>query len=103
MDDPTSLLFGLDGFVVLEVADVAGEDATVRVVVETGPGEAACPDCGVIASRIKDRPLCRIRTFLLVGSGCCCGGASVDWSAPRRDVNAGRSSSGSIRCRFGPG
>ncbi len=37
MDDPTSLLFGLDGFVVLEVADVAGEDATVRVVVETEP------------------------------------------------------------------
>ena len=40
MDDPTSLLFGLDGFVVLEVADVAGEDATVRVVVETEPGDS---------------------------------------------------------------
>ena len=67
MDDPTSLLFGLDGFVVLEVADVAGEDATVRVVVETEPGEAACPDCGVIASRIKDRPLCRIKDLPACG------------------------------------
>ena len=61
MDDPTSLLFGLDGFVVLDVDSADGGPGTVRVVVETKDREAACPECGVMSSRVKDRPLCRVK------------------------------------------
>ena len=35
--------------------------ARVRVVVETECREGACPSCGVLSSRVKDRPLCRIK------------------------------------------
>jgi transposase len=62
MDDPTSLLFGLDCFKVLAVARVAGGGRqAVRVVIETRRREAACPQCGVLSSRVKDRALVRIR------------------------------------------
>jgi transposase len=60
MNDPTSLLFGLDGFAVLDVVRVE-DGGVVRVVIETVSAEAACPDCGVVSSRIKDRPTSRIR------------------------------------------
>jgi transposase len=59
MNDTTSLLFGLDGYGVLDVEDI-GDDA-VRVVIEPLDSECACPGCGVISSRVKDRPLRRIK------------------------------------------
>ncbi len=61
MDDPTSLLFGLDEFTVVDVARVGCDDMLVRVVIETVAREAACPDCGVLTARVKDRPLCRLK------------------------------------------
>jgi transposase len=61
MDDPTSVLSGLDEFVVVEVALSADDEAAVRVVIETAVREAGCPDCGVISTRIKERPLCRLK------------------------------------------
>jgi transposase len=59
MSDTTSLLFGLDDHVVLDVQDVGPQ--AVRVVIEPTAGEAACPDCGVLSGRVKERPLRRIK------------------------------------------
>src|SRR4051794_806631 len=59
MDDTTSVLFGLDGHRVLDVVDVG--DRVVRVVIETLEREGACPACGVVSARVKDRPLVRLR------------------------------------------
>lgn len=59
MDDPTSLLFGLESFRVVDVARVAG--AVVQVVIETVAVQQECPDCGVMSARVKQRPLVRIR------------------------------------------
>jgi transposase len=59
MSDPTSLLFGLDDHVVLDVEHV-GPDA-VRVLIEPARTEAACPDCGVLSNRVKERPLRRVK------------------------------------------
>lgn len=59
MEDPTSLLLGLDTFAVADVMRVA--DGIVQVVIETRSREAACPACGVLSSRVKDRPLVRVK------------------------------------------
>src|SRR5919112_6792159 len=59
MDDTTSVLFGLDDHRVLDVERVAGR--VVRVVIETVEQEGACPACGVLSTRVKERPLVRLR------------------------------------------
>ena len=59
MDESTSLLFGLDEFRVVDVEDVGA--GSVRVVVETVEREAACPGCGVLSARVKDRPVSRVK------------------------------------------
>jgi len=60
MDDRTKvMLFGLDEFAVIDVTRV--DDGAVRVVIETWTGEGACPECGGLSSRVKDRPLCRVK------------------------------------------
>jgi transposase len=59
MGDPTSLLFGLDEFTVVDVVRVA--EGLVEVVVETANAESACPDCGTRSGRVKDRPRVRIK------------------------------------------
>ena len=61
MDDPTSLLFGLDEFTVVDVMRVA--DGLVEVVIETTESVLTCPDCpvcGRASARVKDRPRVRI-------------------------------------------
>jgi transposase len=65
MDDPTTLLFGLDRFRVVDVMRV--EDGTVQVVVETVTAEADCPDCGQLSGLVKDRPLVRIKDLPVAG------------------------------------
>src|SRR3954447_22424511 len=59
MDDSTSVLLGLDDHRVLDVVRVG--DRVVRVVIETIEREGACPACGVLSARVKDRPLVRLR------------------------------------------
>jgi transposase len=54
MDDPTLLLLGLDEFTVVDVVRVA--EQLVEVVIETPNPVSACPDCGRISGRLKDRP-----------------------------------------------
>jgi transposase len=53
------LLFGLESFRVVDGVRVA--DRVVRVVVETVDQQGICPGCGTASSRVKDRPLVRIR------------------------------------------
>src|SRR5688572_9531254 len=59
MHEATSVLFGLDGFRVIDVERV--DDDLVRVVVETIDQHGACPCCGQVSSRVKQRPLVRIK------------------------------------------
>ena len=56
--DAASILFNLEGHVVLS-AERAGAGRTV--LVEPVEREGACPDCGVLSSRIQARPVHRVR------------------------------------------
>jgi len=59
MIDRTTLLFALPGFRVLNVS--LEPDGGRLVLVETVATEGGCPSCGVMSSRIKDRPVCRLK------------------------------------------
>ncbi len=60
MIDSTSVLFGLeDEFVVTGLERLRRDD--LRVVIEHREREAPCPTCGVLTSRVKDRPLVRVK------------------------------------------
>jgi transposase len=48
-----------DEFVVTSVERLASGD--LRVVIEHQDREGACPDCRVVASRVRDRPLVRVK------------------------------------------
>ena len=60
MDNFTSLLFGLEEFQVVNVELTTCPDS-VRVVIEMVETQAACPACGVVSSRVKERPKRRIK------------------------------------------
>ena len=77
--DATSVLFGLeDEFGVLEVQRVA--TGTVKVVIEQKAREGPCPECGVLSSAIKDRPVIRVKDLPA------CGQAVQLWWRKRRLV-----------------
>ena len=59
MIDRTTLLFALPGFRVLNVT--AEPDGGRVVLVESVAKDGGCPSCGVMSSRIKDRPVCRLK------------------------------------------
>ena len=59
MIDRTTLLFALPGFRVLNVTPEP--DGGRLVLVENSAKQGGCPSCGVMSSRIKDRPLCRLK------------------------------------------
>ncbi len=60
MIDSTSELFGLeDEFVVTSIERLGSSD--LRVVIEHQEREAPCPSCGALTSRVKERPLVRVR------------------------------------------
>jgi transposase len=59
MIDGTTLLFALPGFRVLNVT--AAPDGGRLVLVESVASEGGCPSCGVLSSRVKDRPICLLK------------------------------------------
>lgn len=59
MNDPTSLLFGLDGFRVVDVVRV--DDRMIQVLIETVKMSWACPECRARSSRVKDRPMLQVK------------------------------------------
>ena len=60
MIDSASVLFGLtDEFVVTSLERLSSSN--LRVVIEHRDRESACPGCGTLTSRVKDRPLVRVR------------------------------------------
>ena len=66
MIDSTSVLFGLeDEFVVTGLERLSKDD--VRVVIEHRDREAPCPACGVLTSRVKERPLVRVKDLHACG------------------------------------
>ncbi len=93
MIDSTSVLFGLeDEFVVTSVERLSSED--LRVVIEHRERrEVPCPRCGALTSRVKERPLVRVKDLPAGGQRVECGGASVVWRAGSRRVAGGRSCS----------
>src|SRR5215213_2453360 len=99
MDETTSVLFGLDDHRVLDVVRVG--DRVVRVVIETIERKGACPACGVLSARVKERPLVRLRD--LAASGCSCGAGDAGWPAGRRTAPGCRSPRSAPRYRHGRG
>lgn len=66
MNEGTSVLLGLeDEFTVLQLERIDAD--TVRVVIEVIDPEGACPECGVLTSRIKERPLVRVKDLSASG------------------------------------
>jgi hypothetical protein len=61
MIDRTTLLFALPGFRVLNVT--LDPDGGRVVLVESVSTEGGCPSCGVMSSRVKDRPICRLKNL----------------------------------------
>jgi transposase len=59
MIDRTTLLFALPGFRVMNVT--LEPDGGRLVLVESLATEDGCPSCGVMSSRIEDRPVCRLK------------------------------------------
>ena len=66
MIDSTSVLFGLeDEFVVTGLERLSKDD--LRVVIEHRDREAPCPACGVLTSKVKERPLVRVKDLHACG------------------------------------
>jgi transposase len=59
MIDRTTLLFALPGFRVLNVT--LEPDGGRLVLVESVATDGGYPSCGVMSSRIKERPICRLK------------------------------------------
>ncbi|WP_175442283.1 transposase, partial [Humibacillus sp. DSM 29435] len=60
MNEGTSVLLGLEGeFAVLQLERI--DPDTVKIVIEVIDRECACPACGVLTSRVKERPLVRLK------------------------------------------
>jgi transposase len=60
MSDATSVLLGIeDEFEVVSVERL--DPGQVKIIIEMQATDAPCPACGVFTSRVKDRPLRRVR------------------------------------------
>ena len=60
LSDPAAVLFGLEAeFGVLNVERTG--PASVKLIIEQTARDGPCPACGVLSSRVKDRPQVRIR------------------------------------------
>lgn len=68
--DAASILFNLPGYRVIS-ASPATDDAPRQVLVETIEAEGACPSCGVLSSRVQERPTQHVKDVS-------CGGEVID-------------------------
>ena len=76
MSKATAVLFGIeDEFDVLSVGRLA--PGQVKIVIESVSREGACPACGVVSGRVKDRPLRRIADLPASGQQ-----AQLWWETP---------------------
>jgi len=60
LSDPTAMLFGLEEEFSVLAVDRCGPRA-VKVIIEQIARDGPCPDCGVLSSVVKDRPLTRVK------------------------------------------
>ena len=66
LSDPAAVLFGLeDEFAVLHVERMTLD--SIKVVVELTAREGPCPECGVLTSAVKERPLGRLTDLPAAG------------------------------------
>lgn len=65
MDDVRAVLFGLDGFAVLDAVETAG--GVLMVTVETIDPVLGCPECGTPAGRSRGRPVVCLRDVCSAG------------------------------------
>jgi hypothetical protein len=68
LSNPTAMLFGLEEEFSVLTVDRCGPRA-VKVIIEHIARDGPCPDCGVLSSVVKDRPLIRVKDLPGVGSG----------------------------------
>ncbi|WP_168714883.1 hypothetical protein [Serinicoccus marinus] len=60
MDDGTAVLLGLeDAFTVLLIGRI--NPGRVKALIEVRANEGACPGCGVLTRRVKDRPIIAVK------------------------------------------
>ena len=66
MDDGTAVLLGLeDEFTVLLIERI--DPGRVKALIEVRASEGACPGCGVLTSRVKDRPIVAVKDLKVSG------------------------------------
>ena len=66
MPEATAVLFGIeDEFDVISVDRIG--PGQVQIIIEMRSREAACPACGVLSGRVRDRPLCRVKDLAASG------------------------------------
>ena len=66
LSDPTAVLFGLeDEFDIVNVERIDG--VSVQVTVELTAREGPCPECGVLSSAVKERPVGRLSDLPAAG------------------------------------
>jgi Transposase and inactivated derivatives len=65
VDEVRSVLFGLEGFDVLDAVETA--DGRLVVTVETTDPVLACPECGTPAGRSRGRPVVALRDLCSAG------------------------------------
>jgi transposase len=66
LSDPTAMLFGLEEEFSVLTVDRCGPGA-VKVIIEQIARDGPCPDCGVLSSVVKDRPLIRVKDLPVSG------------------------------------
>lgn len=82
--DLASLLVGMPGLFVVDVADEDG----LWLVVETRPGPTACPGCGTRAES-KGRPVCLVRDLEIAGRVATLCWRKRRWRCVERDCEVG--------------
>jgi transposase len=66
MLSPTAMLFGLEEEFSVLTVDRCGPFA-VKVIIEQIARDGPCPDCGVLSSVVKDRPMIRVKDLPVSG------------------------------------
>src|SRR3954471_22162357 len=66
LSDPTGVLFGLEGEFRVMLVQRIGPTA-VKMIIEQITREGPCPECGVLSSVVKDRPLMQVKDLPACG------------------------------------
>jgi len=97
LSDPTAVLFGLEKEFSVLTVDRCGPCA-VKVIIEQIARDGRCPDCGVLSSVVKDRPLIRVKDLPASGQAVELWWRTRAFDAACRCAHGGRSRRPRRRC-----